>query len=441
MIFFKLTFISLLLAVFYIIFGYDLERTNFIKLVTLYGTLFSLSYFLWKLKKQQLIFLASVGVLFRLLFLVAIPNLSPDFYRFIWDGTLVLEGINPYVHLPKDLMSASSSFSIPQAEILFNGMTDLSANHYSNYPPLNQSFFALSRLLGGESILGAVIAMRILLILADVGILYIGRKLLKSLGLSQYYIFFYFLNPFIITELTGNLHFEGVMLFFLIWGLYLLHMGKWKASAVVLALSISVKLLPVMFLPLFFQKLGRKRCLWYYSIVGVVTVLLVLPFYNEAFLTNYSETIGLWFTHFEFNASVYNIIQGVNGFFNGTYRVGVFKIMLPVLVLIFVIGLSFFRKNRNTIDLLTSMLLVLSVYFFTTSTVHPWYIATLVLLSVFTRFRFPLVWSLVIILSYEMYGNADFKENLWVIGLEYVIVYGFLFFELFKKDKNLKFQV
>ena len=44
----------------------------------------------WRIKKQiktwkQLLFL---GLLFRLIFICATPNLSQDFYRYLWDGNL-----------------------------------------------------------------------------------------------------------------------------------------------------------------------------------------------------------------------------------------------------------------------------------------------------------------------------------------------------------------
>jgi alpha-1,6-mannosyltransferase len=59
-------------------------------------------------------------------------------------------------------------------------------------------------------------------------------------------------------------------------------------------------------------------------------------------------------------------------------------------------------------------------------------------LSVFTTYRFPLVWSFVVILSYSAYGSEGFSENLWFIALEYSAVIGFFLWEVFLKDKHQK---
>jgi len=98
-----------------------------------------------------------------------------------------------------------------------------------------------------------------------------------------------------------------------------------------------------------------------------------------------------------------------------------------------VLIVTFFRKNKTTIELITAMLLVLSFYYFTSTTVHPWYVATLLILSVFTKYKFPLVWSFVIILSYLAYANSNNTENLWIIGLEYFVVYSVFVWEVFIK--------
>ena len=129
--------------------------------------------------------------------------------------------------------------------------------------------------------------------------------------------------------------------------------------------------------------------------------------------------------------------------FRGYNEIGIIGKMIPGVVLIFVAYTTFFKRNKTIVGLITSMLLVLSFYYFTATTVHPWYIATLLILSVFTNYKFPLIWSLAIVLSYLAYTNSDEHENLWIIAIEYFIVYGFLIWEVFlqKKfgDKQIKY--
>jgi hypothetical protein len=228
------------------------------------------------------------------------------------------------------------------------------------------------------------------------------------------------------------------MLFFLIWSLYLLHSGKWQLAAVIFALSVSVKLIPLLFLPLFYQKLGFKKALFFYGIVGLITLGLFLPFYNEVFISNYSQTVRLWFGKFEFNASMYYVLREIGYLFRGYNEIAIIGKITSISVFIFVMTLAFFRKNKTIQQLIVTMLLALSVYFFTATTVHPWYIITLLLLSVFTNYKFPLIWSFMIVLSYLAYANNSHSENLWIISLEYVVVYSVFFGEVLLK-KPLKF--
>ena len=417
---------------FYLSFAYDLQRTDSIKLITLYVAMFFLFYKLVQTNKSNFKFLTVLAFAFRAVFILAIPNLSQDFYRFIWDGRLILEGINPYLFTP-DSFILKAEFPITHAQDLYKGMGSLNAGHFSNYPPLNQLCFALANLFSGQSILSSVIGLRLLIIAADFGTLYFGKKLLEQLKLPIYNIFWYLLNPFIIIELTGNLHFEGVMIFFLVWSLYLLQMDKWKLAAVVFACSVSIKLIPLIFLPLLFTKLGWKKSLAFYAIVSIVTLLLFMPFYSQQFVVNYAGTIGLWFHNFEFNASLYYIAREIGYIITGYNQIAIIGLFSAGLVLVFVLTLSLFRKNHPMQQLIIAMLFALSFYYFTATTVHPWYLATLLFLSIFTTYKFPLAWSLVIILSYLAYSNTTNSENLWIIGLEYIIVYSVFLYEISKK--------
>ena len=447
-----LTFVSLCL---YWLFAYNLIRTDYTKLVTLYCSLWLTFILLLKYSKHHIKFLTIIAFLSRAIFILAIPNLSQDFYRFIWDGRMILEGFNPYLYTPESFMTSNGDFPISQAEELYTGMGELNGSHYTNYPPINQLCFTIAALCSGHSILGSAIVLRLLIIAADFGTFFFGKRLLKALNIPVKNIFWYILNPFIIIELTGNLHFEGVMIFFLVLGLYLLHKHQWKWAAIVFALSISVKLIPLLFLPLFFMwfnkqssrkmidkhEINFKKLLVFYTIIAGVTILLFAPFFSLEFVNNYAQTVGLWFQKFEFNASIYYLARTIGYWFRGYNEIAVIGKILPVLVFLSVMALAFYKKTIDLKTLIKHMLFAFAIYLFLSTTVHPWYIATLLILGLFTNYKFPVVWSFVIILSYLAYINlnkADKSENLWIIALEYGIVYGVFIWEVFIKKANSK---
>lgn len=417
--------------VFYFTFAYHLQRTDFPKLLGLFFALFLLYFKLIQFEKWNLKFLLVVGIIFRLVFICTEPNLSQDFHRFIWDGHLVANAINPYLHTPNDIIENIANV-IPNAHELYEGMGSLSAKHYSNYPPLNQLIFGLAALIGGKSMFGSLVVMRITILLADIGIFYFGRKLLKNLNKSPQLIFWYFLNPLVIIELTGNLHFEGVMLFFFILSMFLLSISKWIWAAAIMACSISIKLVPLLFLPLFLRYLGWKKSMMFYSVIGVTTLLLFLPFYTPEFIANYTKTISLWFSNFEFNASIYNIVKQTAIQFDAKpwEFIKVYGKITPLLTILVVVLFTFLPKRKDLNQVLASMMWVLTIYYFMSTTLHPWYCIFLVLLAIFTSYRYAIIWSAAIVLSYYTYSQADFKENMWLLTIEYCAVYGFLFYEI-----------
>nr|WP_321232165.1 glycosyltransferase 87 family protein [uncultured Psychroserpens sp.] len=441
-----LTLVSFFL---YWFFAYNLIRTDYTKLIVLYCALWLVFILFLKYVKNNIKLLTYIAFLFRAVFILAIPNLSQDFYRFIWDGRMLLEGLNPYLYTPESFIQARGEMPVAQAKELYAGMGQLNGSHFTNYPPINQLCFIIAGLFSGHNILGSAIVFRLLIIAADFGTFFFGKRLLERLNIPVKNIFWYILNPFIIIELTGNLHFEGVMIFFLVWSMYLLHSGKWKWAAIIFALSISVKLIPLLFLPLLFQYFKKKSShtvnvktlISFYAIVGITTALLFAPFFSSEFVNNYAQTVGLWFQNFEFNASIYYITREIGYWFTGYNEIKIIGKILPVLVFLFVIGLAFSRRTLDTKALIINMLLAFTIYLFLSTTVHPWYVATLLFLSIFTNYKFPLVWSFVIIMSYLAYINInkmDKSENLWIIAIEYSVVYSVFIWEVFIKKANSK---
>jgi len=440
----KTIILSTLSVLFYFLMAHYLDRSNFTQLITQYFILFIPFLYFIKKEKNSFTFLVAIAIIFRLIFLTAIPNLSQDFYRFIWDGRMMLKGFNPYLYLPETFINQGYA-PINQATELYSGMGALNGSHYTNYPPINQLNFFIAALFNNSSIIGSIIALRLQIILADIGIIYFGKKILEKLKLPVHNIFLYALNPFIIIELTGNLHFESVMLFFLVWSLYLILQKKWSLAALIFSLSVAVKLIPLLFLPLFYQwftkdekRKGILNFLSFGAIIIGINMLLFLPFLSSDLLDKYLSSVGLWFQKFEFNASLYYIARALGTLFRGYNEIAIIGKTTPVIVVIFLLIITLFRKNKSPQQLITALLIGISFYYFTTTTMHPWYLATLVILSVFTNYRFPIVWSVVIVLSYQAYANIPWKENLWLIALEYLVVYGFLLWEIIQiKKKSL----
>ena len=424
--------------VLYALLAYDMARYEHFKLLTLHSILFGCYYLILKqlkIKEQYLTYLA-IGL--RLVFLFAIPNLSQDFYRFIWDGRLILTGLNPYLTTPNDLIFSQPTL-FPQMKLLFDGMGPLSAGHYSNYPPIHQLPFIIAAIFSKHSILGAVIILRLLLISADLGILFYGKKLLRKLQLPTKNIYWFILNPLVIIELTGNLHFEGLMLFFFVMALYYIHTKKWHLAALTMAVSIAVKLVPILSLPLFLNKLGWKKSIRFYLSIGIVFALFFLPFLSGDFIKNYSATIGLWFSNFEFNASFYYLLKWV---LEATTNLTLIHSMRSIVIgfLGILISYQLIQNKTKTSELILSILWVLTGYYFVSTTVHPWYVISILLLSVFTSYKFARVWSYTLIFSYLAYNQFSVHENGYILTLEYLPVWAVLVWELSNQRASCKLK-
>ena len=140
----------------------------------------------------------------------------------------------------------------------------------------------------------------------------------------------------------------------------------------------------------------------------------------------------LWFSNFEFNASIYNIVKKTAIHFDAKpwEFIKEYGKITPILTIATVGLFTFLPKKYDLNRILWSMMWVLTMYYFISTTVHPWYVIFLVLLSVFTTYRYAIIWSAAIVLSYFTYSQADFKENLWLLTIEYISVYGFIIYEI-----------
>ncbi|KRO66375.1 MAG: hypothetical protein ABR84_07035 [Cryomorphaceae bacterium BACL21 MAG-121220-bin10] len=434
------------LCLIYGYFAYFLERAQTTYLLLGFCSLWGLSAYIIARSPRNWRWDLSIGLLFRLTMLAALPNLSQDFYRFIWDGYLTAHGLNPYLYAPVEILRDPSLIDlvVPNGNALVTGMGSLNAGHFTNYPPIMQWLFAVPHWLGIKALLSQVISLRILLIAADIVVFFAGRGLLKQLDLPQHRINWYFLNPFIIIELSGNLHFEGVMLGALTLGLLALSYQRYSWAGWSIGASVLIKLIPLMFLPLLLRHIAHplksfrsyaKGISLFMASITLVFLIAVLPYASGYGWQHYTQTTALWFTNFEFNASVYYLIRWVGYQWVGYNLIGLVGPALSLMVFAGILTLAWANDLSKISGLIKVMLWSIALYLLLATTVHPWYWATPLLLSLFTSYRFAILGSLLIMLSYTGYHESGVQEHAVWLTLEYLGIFGLAFYEILKKSK------
>lgn len=384
----------------------QVERSEVLMLIGLFCLLFVSYIGLLKLKTTHLGWIL-IGLCFRLAFIGYTPLLSQDYFRFIWDGSLLSNGTNPYLYLPNELIAIFS-----QWEYLYSGMGPMSAGHYTNYPMINQLLFAL-----GVLSTKPIFTYRIILILADL----ITFKLLTQLS-SQTWGLIYWLSPLVILEGVGNLHFEPVMVAFLVLGLYHFKQEEHLKSSIALAASVLLKLIPLMFAPLLLKVVKQRQLKMMVFGFILTLALFTTPFLDPWFFTTYSESVGLWFSNFEFNAGIYRIIKEVGALFGvQDWQMIRFYGKAHSLAII-VLALKFTWECDRFSQVLDKSYLLLLIYLLSAPTIHPWYLITLIALGAISKQPSAILWSLTIILSYVAYEMTPIELPLWLVALQFVPV-------------------
>jgi hypothetical protein len=463
---------ALLLTVGVIYLGFGVDRTEFWSLlaafILAFGGYLALVY---RADNTRLWWLVGLGIALRLVLAFGFPLLSDDVYRFIWDGYLIMDGQNPFAELPAYYLEAGNEVSGLSQE-LFDRLN--SPDYYTIYPPVAQSVFTLAVWVSPGSWQGAAVVMKLFLLACELGSLWLlwllfsartqdAKKVEETLlytspsepspfsqgegqgerrqsPLPRTNLLFYWLNPLVIIEVMGNLHFEGAMVFFLLLAYYLLQRSRLIAGAVAMAASVASKLLPLMLLPLLIRRLwsGPLRAWWasgkrfyVFSLAfGIACLLFFAPLLlSPGFLEGFQSSLELYQKKFEFNASFYYVARAVGYLQVGWNLIATIGPSLAKASAAGILLMALLDKRRDWASLPEGWLWAFVLYLLCATTVHPWYLSVPIVLSCFTRWRFPLVWSFLIMLTYVSYVTEPYRELLWLVGVEYVVVIGFAVWE------------
>ena len=179
------------------------------------------------------VFLAAVilGLIMRGALFLSTPVLEDDSYRYLWDGAVTANGLDPYKFAPADAAPAPLFTSVPahEAPSDLRALRGLAAEHpephsrinypfvSTIYPPLTQAAFALAYVIDPFGLAG----WRAVLLGADLAALFMLIKLLGAYGRSRIWALMYWWNPVVILQSFGAAHMDLLVLPFLLLALWL----------------------------------------------------------------------------------------------------------------------------------------------------------------------------------------------------------------------------
>lgn len=363
-----------------------------------------------EIPRAAFVVFVALALLLRLSFLVSPPAGSDDVYRYLWDGKVQADGVNPYRYPPN-------------ADELRHLRTPLLPSHINHpemktaYFPLDEWLFAGCYRLSGEAIWG----WKLLLLLSE-GLTFAGLILLvRQAGRPLQLVLLYALCPLPILSFALDAHVDGVGLPLLVFSLLLHLRGRKPISLILLGLAIAVKPVALAVLPILFfgEKTtgGRVRVV----LIPAVTVLLgFLPYLGDA---GPWESLFTLTQHWAFNGSVFNLVYGVIGN-NQHARLVCGTVLAGALVLL----------ARSTRDFLPKVYFAILLLLLFSPVVHPWYVAWLTVLlpavPYWSGMAFSATVSLTALTVLTFATGGAWNEHPGVSMLEYLPVAAFLLIEM-----------
>ncbi|MBW1895307.1 MAG: glycosyltransferase, partial [Deltaproteobacteria bacterium] len=352
--------------------------------------------------RDQFIFILCTAILCRFFFL-GFPA-SYDVNRYVWEGYLVNQDINPYLHAPSD-------------PVLKPFVTDIwhNINHKDAsacYPPMVILFFSV---LSGIS--QSPLFFKSVIILFDIAVIPLLALMMRFRKIDLKYLIIYALNPLILVFIAGEGHLDAIHVFFICLSLYMLDLKKDGWSFFILGCAVMSKYYAIILFPFFVNSKNWKK-----AIILFVPFVSYLPFLDSG-PELFSSLINFG-TAMHYNDSMAVLLR----LFFGSNAV-LISLMLLTICIVFIF-LVVHDTMRSSYLAFASLLIFLP-------TLHPWYLVLLTPFLVLFPSRAWLYLHFAVIFTFPVLSvesnTGIFQELYWLKGFEYLPFFTLLVFDFVKQ--------
>ncbi len=197
------------------------------------------------------------GLAMRLILFASEPVLEDDYQRYLWDGAVTANGLNPYEKAPGEAKTADPELMALGRLALESGPVLGRINHpelRTIYPPVAQGAFALAHRIAPWSLT----AWRGLILALDIISIALLLTLLRDLGRSPLWAALYWWNPVVLKELFNSTHMDALIVPLVLGALILAIRKRELTATACLTLAAGAKIWPLIFLPLVWRGILDK---------------------------------------------------------------------------------------------------------------------------------------------------------------------------------------
>jgi hypothetical protein len=351
-----------------------------------------------KFPRRVIIIGLVLAALWHVPFLLQPPGPDDDVHRYLWDGRVQRLGYNPYMVVPNN--PAVSGLHTPETRTLNNPEVP------SPYPAGAELFFRLV-----TAIHESVFSLKVAFVLCDAAIVFVLLDLLRRGGEATHWVLAYAWNPVLAVEVAGSGHIDIVGALLLLLSVAALG-RRWRTvAAVALALSVAVKLLPIVLLPLYWRRVRVRDG----ALAAIVVGLLYVPFLDHGRIP--IGSLGTFVQRFRFNDPMFATLE----------HVAAPQLIVGLAVLVGV--LTAFWIRRKALELSAEAFAwPMAASLLCAPVVYPWYLLWLLPFARSVATVPLIIWTVTIIPTYYVWhlrtlGRAWVVPD-WIMLLEYGAVAG-----------------
>jgi len=343
--------------------------------------------------KRVIVFGLILSALWQFQFLRMPPGVDDDIHRYLWDGRVQRLGLNPYIVVPSD--PALAGLHTSETRTLNNPEVP------SPYPAGAQLFFRVV-----TSIHESTFALKVAFVICDFAIAFVLLDVLRRTRQGEHWVLAYAWHPLLTIDVAGSGHIDILGVLLLLVSVAAL-VRRWRAvAALAFGLAVSVKLLPIVLLPLYWRRVRMRDA----ALSAIVLGLLYAPLFNHGRLP--IGSLGTYVQRFRFNDPVFATLE----------RVAAPQLVAGLAVLVGFLTAIWMRR-KSVEGSAEAFAWPMAASLLCAPVVYPWYLLWMLPFLRSTSTLPILVWTLSILPTYYVWhlravGRPWLVPD-WIVILEY----------------------